>query len=218
MNNTRQVSLLMHFYTEDNRDTFPGHRNGDLNTDDANRSLTNWWGTTIQGYRNYQTNIFKCPAIQGRRLDNGIKWEWKFDCHNVALGMNAFFLGIHPYGAQGITVGGVSFSSSPWFKRSGVLNPSQNICLGEAMPKSDGMWSSSLWWPTACMDAKASGSKAFEGIDFIRHKGGGQVLFNDGHAEFKKDKQINPPVDPSAGDKKGLINSRYWDPLVRADQ
>ena len=42
MNNTRQISLLMHFYTEDNRDTFPGHRNGDLNTDDANRSLTNW--------------------------------------------------------------------------------------------------------------------------------------------------------------------------------
>jgi hypothetical protein len=28
--------------------------------------------------------------------------------------------------------------------------------------------------------------------------------------------KINPPRDPAIGDAKGLINSRYWDPLKRA--
>ena len=35
-------------------------------------------------------------------------------------------------------------------------------------------------------------------------------------AEFSEDKMhINPPVDPGTGDPKGLVNSRYWDPLRR---
>src|SRR5438046_1405852 len=49
LNNLRQVSLFMQLYTDDNNDTFPGHRNTGLNTDDPARSLTNWWGTTILG-------------------------------------------------------------------------------------------------------------------------------------------------------------------------
>ena len=105
LNNLRQVGLMMQLYTDDNQDVFPGHRNGNLTTDDANASLTNWWGTTIQSYRNNPSNLFRCPSIKGKRLDNGIKWEWKFDCHKVGYGMNAFFLGVHPYGAQAVSVG-----------------------------------------------------------------------------------------------------------------
>src|SRR6516225_1881314 len=47
LNNLRQIGLFMQFYTEDNNDTFPAHRNQNLvNNTDATVSLTNWWGTT----------------------------------------------------------------------------------------------------------------------------------------------------------------------------
>ena len=66
------------------------------------------------------------------------------------------------------------------------------------------------------MYQKASSSKAFEGIDPIRHLRSGVVVFNDGHAEVRKDAQINPPVDPYSGGARGLINAEFWDPLQRS--
>lgn len=65
------------------------------------------------------------------------------------------------------------------------------------------------------MNPVKSASKAFEGIDNNRHRGTGVVVFNDGHAEPKKDAQINPPVDPVSGGQQGLVNSHFWDPLQR---
>src|SRR5213596_3738708 len=47
LNDLRQISLFMQFYTDENNDTFPGHRNTGLTTDNPTPSLTNWWGTTI---------------------------------------------------------------------------------------------------------------------------------------------------------------------------
>ena len=216
LNDLRQISLFMQFYTDENRDTFPGHRNTGLNTDSEVPSRTNWWGTTIIDYAKNQSNLFHCPSIKGRRLDNGVKWQWKFDCHLVGYGFNGYFLGIHPYPGDDLTVAGVNFRTRPWFKRSSILSPAENLLIGDAMPKSDLMWSSSLWWPSSCMDAKASSTKGFEGIDPIRHLGAGVAVFNDGHSEPRKDKQINPPVDPYSGSAKSLINSQYWDPLQRA--
>lgn len=214
LNNLRQIALYMQLYTDDNQDVFPAHRNLGLTTDDPSRSLTNWWGAAIVGY-GQNTNLFKCPAIKGKRLDNGVAWEWKFDCHKVGYGMNSFFLGIHPYPSGSLTVGGIVFDSRPWFKRTAIVSPAQNMVVGDGMPKSDGFWSSSLWWPTSCMDRRASGSAAYEGIDPFRHRGTGIAVFNDGHAEARKDAQINPPVDPGGGSAKGLINSEFWDPLQR---
>ena len=66
-----------------------------------------------------------------------------------------------------------------------------------------------------------SATKAYEGIDTIRHNGGkfpgiGNVGFSDGHAESKRDANINPPADPQAGSQQSLINSQYWDPMQSA--
>jgi prepilin-type N-terminal cleavage/methylation domain-containing protein/prepilin-type processing-associated H-X9-DG protein len=217
LNNLRQIALFMQLYTDDNQDVFPAHRNLGLATTAEQPSLTNWWGTAIVGYGNHNSNMFHCHSLKGRRTDNGVRWEWKFDAHMVGYGMNAFFLGFHPYGPDArMAVGGVNFITTPWFKRSSIITPTESICVGEAMPKSDLLWSSSLWWPTSCMDQKSSASKAFEGIDPIRHLGSGNVVFNDGHSESKKDFEINPPVDPISGGARGLVNSRYWDPLQRA--
>jgi prepilin-type N-terminal cleavage/methylation domain-containing protein/prepilin-type processing-associated H-X9-DG protein len=217
LNNLRLIALFMHLYTDDNNDIFPAHRNQGLNTDAEPPSRTNWWGTVIVGYGNGNSNLFHCHSLKGKRFDNGVRWQWKFDCHLVGYGMNAFFLGYHPYGPEStVNAGGVNFTTRPWLKRSSVLSPTENVCVGEAMPKSDLLWSSSLWWPTSCMDQKLSASKAFEGIDPIRHLGTGNVVFNDGHSEPRKDATINPPVDPVSGGPKAAVNSRYWDPLQRA--
>ena len=217
LNNLRQISLFMQFYTDDSNDVFPAHRNAGLNTADAGPSLTNWWGTAIVPYASGQSNLFHCPAIKGKRRDNGISWEWKFDCHQVGYGMNAFFLGIHPYSGGSVTIGGIEFVSLPWFKRSAIVSPTENIVVGDGQPYGTGQpaWSSSLWWPNSCMDRTTSTSQAFEGIDIERHRGTGIAVFNDGHAAVRRNADINPPADPGTGDARGLINSRHWDPLQR---
>lgn len=219
LNNLKQIALFVQFYTDDYRDTFPGHRNNGLNHSDAGASLTNWWGTTVVGYGNKAaSNFFRCPAIKGKRFDNGVRWQWKFDAHLVGYGYNGYFLGQHPYTGDNLTVAGVNFATKPWFKRSSIVNPSDNLLLADSMPKSDLMWSSSLWWPASCMDQKASTTRGFEGVDHLRHLKTGIAVFNDGHADVRKDSQINPPMDPYSGNAKALVNSRFWDPLQRSNQ
>jgi prepilin-type processing-associated H-X9-DG protein len=51
----------------------------------------------------------------------------------------------------------------------------------------------------------------------LRHQSLGVMVFTDGHAEVRKDTQINPPVDPlGSPNAKALVNSQFWDPLQRA--
>ena len=220
LNNLKQIALFMQFYTDENREVFPAHRNLGLTTDNAAYSLSNWWGTAIVGYGEGRSNLFRCPSIKGKRRDNNIAWEWKFDCHQVGYGMNAFFLGIHPYPGGELTVGGIRFESRPWFKRTAIVSPTDNVVVGDGQPYGSGqpVWSSSLWWPNSCMIRTASTSQAFEGIDVERHRRTGIAVFNDGHAEVRKDIKVNPPADPGSGNARGLINSRYWDPLQRGGQ
>lgn len=217
LNNMKQMAIFMQFYTDENRDVFPAHRNQNEN-DNGGTAMTNWWGTTIIGYARNQSNLFYCPAIKGRRLDNGVTWNWAFDPHKVGYGINSFFSAIWPYSGGSVSVGGITFSSKPWLKRSEVISPSDNLIIGDSMPKADGLWSSSMWWPNACMEKSRSASQGFEGIDKARHRDMGGVVFVDGHAEARKDGKINPPVDPGSGDPKGLINSRYWDPFKRGGE
>ena len=101
-----------------------------------------------------------------------------------------------------------------------IVNPTDNLVVGDAQPYGSGqpIWSSSMWWPNACMNRETSSSQAFEGVDIERHRGTGIAVFNDGHSEVRSDAQINPPVDPGTGSADGLINSRYWDPLQRAGE
>ena len=217
LNNLRQISLFVQFYTDGNRDIFPAHRNQGQQNSPAT-AITNWWGTAVIGYARNQSNLFHCPAIKGRQSENKVAWDWAFDCHKVGYGINSYFNSLWPYLGGSLTVGGIRFDTAPWFKRTNVKSPADNFLIGDAMPKADGYWSSSCWWPTACMSEKASISKGFEGIDQIRHVGTGVLVFTDGHSEARKDSAINPPEDPAAGAAKGLINSRYWDPLKRGGE
>lgn len=218
LNSLKQIGLFFQLYTDENNDTFPGHRN-EGETENATRALTNWWGTTIIGYAKNQSNLFYCPSMKGRRNDNGVRWEWRFDCHMVGYGYNGFFLGQHPYkGTPPVSLGGISFTVTDRFKRSSVVSPSDNLLIGDSQPTINLQWSSSLWWPASCMDPRTSSTKGFEGIDPIRHQKTGVMVFNDGHSEARKSENINPPYDPYSGNSKALINSRYWDPRQRSPQ
>ena len=217
LNNLKQVAVFVQLYTDENRDIFPAHRNQN-EPDNPTTALTNWWGTAVIGYARNQSNLFRCPAIKGQQLENGVAWAWAFDCHKVGYGINSYFDCFWPYQAGSVTLGGIVFDTRPWFKRTSVKSPADNFLIGDAMPKADGFWSSSCWWPNACMNQKTSTSKGFEGVDQLRHRNLGVAVFSDGHSEARKDSAINPPVDPGAGSPQGLINSRYWDPLKRGGE
>jgi prepilin-type N-terminal cleavage/methylation domain-containing protein len=218
LNNLRQISLFMQFYTDDNHDIFPAHRNQNLDSNDVSISMTNWWGTTLLAMANdsSRSNLFHCPAIQGQRSDAGITWSWNFDPHFVGYGYNNYFLGLHPWLPTSLLVGGVTFATAPDFKRSSIFHPADTLMLGDSMPASKDVnstacWSSDCWWPF-------SSKSSHQGVETYRHWGVGVAVFTDGHAEARKDAAINPPADPASATVQALVNSRYWDPLQRSDR
>jgi prepilin-type N-terminal cleavage/methylation domain-containing protein len=221
MNNLRQIGVFFHYYTDDNDDFFPAHRNqGVMNADPA-ISLTNWWGTTIVGRESGRSNLFRCASapLRPRKEADGVWWKWQFDCHLVGYGYNGWFLGQWPYafdespaGAGG--TGGYVFEGHGRFRRSRVRIPSESLLIGDKRPYGAGdpktgigaVWGSSLWYPNASM---SSGQK--EGIDTFRHTGRSAVVFNDNHVETRSDKQINP----QGSDAFSAANTRIaliWDP------
>jgi prepilin-type N-terminal cleavage/methylation domain-containing protein len=218
LNNLRQIATYLQIYTDDNRDIFPAHRNQNLDSNDVNASMTNWWGTTLLATaRNpTQTNLFHCPALKGARTDGSVRWAWSFDPHFVGYGYNNYFLGLHPYLATTLLVGGVRFDTAPDFKRTQIQRPSDILMAGDSMPasgdtNSTDCWSSDCWWP---FSSKASQ----QGVETYRHRAIGVAVFTDGHAEALKNEAINPPVDPASATVQGLINSRHWDPLQRSNR
>jgi len=220
LSNLRQIGLFMQFYTDENSDTFPAHRNQGISTTDHATSLNNWWGTTIATYGGGRSNLFHDPAINGKRLDNGTAWQWSFDCDLVGYGYNGYFLGHHPYAPESLVVAGIAFPVYDSFKRASILRPADNLVIGDKEPYGNPpMWSSSLWWVSACMDPAVVPSSSFptyEGVEPKRHLGLAVVSFNDGHSEARKSERINPPANPADGSARALINSRYRDPLQRA--
>jgi type II secretory pathway pseudopilin PulG len=206
MANQRQIARAMHLYVDDNRDIFPAHRE----THEDSPLPVKWWGTSTLGYVGGNTNLYRCPLLSGERVGTRRMSDWAFNAHEVRYGYNAFFLGIAPYDTMSITVAGVKFTGAPWFKRSNIVRPSDNLLLGDrdasnATPQP--MWTSTLWWPVAGSDGMFK-----EGVA-PRHRKRGVVVFNDGHAEVRSSARINPPLDPSQGHPRALINSEYWDPV-----
>jgi len=227
LSNLRQISFYVQMYTEENSDFFPAHRNAKVPQGGGSGAiLDDWWGATIVGYTLNRSNLFYDPSIKGKRLDDGTLWSWAFDVHRVGYGYNGWFLGRHPYGAvQGWVRQGVTYDVPFKFKRSGVIKPSENLVIADKQPYVGGgggpVWSSSLWWEAACMDpavVASSGFGTYEGVEPKRHLGKAQMAFNDGHAESRFNKNINPPSNPYDNGPNCLINSRFWDPLQRAGQ
>jgi len=226
VNNLRQLAVFMQFYTDDNNDTFPGTRAYSWFTpkNGSTDPLDNWWGQYIFPDNGNNTNntVFRCPAIKGKEVNvDGFTWSWAFNSDLVGYGFNTYFLGAFPQPSSidNVFAGGLTYSPNTWFKRTGVKTPSDTLLLCDSNPKStDDSDSSSCWWAKSCENVAGSSTRQYEGVYMLRHQNTGVVVFTDGHAECRNDSQINPPVDPlGSGSAKALINSRYWDPLQRAN-
>jgi prepilin-type N-terminal cleavage/methylation domain-containing protein/prepilin-type processing-associated H-X9-DG protein len=223
MNNLKQVALFAQLYTDENRDVFPVA----LAANTPNDKLYNWWGTAICGASTNNYKSFHDPAVNGPiTLTGGAVWNWAFNFDLVGYGYNSYFLDCSPnsVGTDPVNIGSFNYGSVSGFKRTGILHPTDCLVFGDKQPKpTDLTASASLWWAKASMHVPSS-SGQYEGIDTTRHNGGkfpgsGNVSFADGHAESKKEADINPPRDPlGGGSSQCLVNSRYWDPLQRAGQ
>jgi len=218
LNNLKQITLFTQMYTDDNNDQFPTATASYSPADE----ISNWWGAAICGGTTNYYKSFHDPAVNGSITENGVKWSWAFNFNLVGYGYNSFFLSCTPNLPSSQSVAGYKFNSSANFKRSGILHPTDCLVYADKQPKPDLTASGSLWWPNASMHNPSS-SGQYEGVDTIRHNEGkfpgiGNVGFADGHAESRKEADINPPVDPSAGSIQGLVNSQYWDPRQAAGQ
>ena len=223
MNNLRQLGVFMQLYTDSNNDIFPGHRDYPWFTPPPGHD--NWWGEYIfPNTPNTNTTVatmttFRCPAITGIQTEvDKSTWSWAFNRDFVGYGYNTYFLGLYPQPNESTTVAGIIFTTTQWFKRTSLIKPTDTFLIGDSDPygKNAGTGVSfSCWWPTASQTAP-SVSQKYEGVTMMRHSLG-VCVFTDGHAEPRKDSNINPPIDPATagGHTQGLINSRYWDPLQR---
>jgi prepilin-type N-terminal cleavage/methylation domain-containing protein/prepilin-type processing-associated H-X9-DG protein len=218
LNNLKQITLFTQIYTDDNNDTFPTALAANTPYD----KLNNWWGTAICGGTTNNYKSFHDPAVNRPvTLSSGLVWNWDFNFDLVGYGYNSFFLSCAPNAVQTVSIGPISFTSSPNFKRGLILRPADCLVFGDKQPKpTDLTASASLWWGKASMRIP-SGSGQYEGVETTRHGNGkfpgiGNVGFADGHASAVKEANINPPVDPEyGGSAQALINSHFWDPLQR---
>src|SRR5437773_7154979 len=104
LNNLRQIGIYMQFYTDENRDVFPPHRNANQPVGNTTKYTNDWWGMTIiGGFALSKSNLFHCPAIKGRRNDITLSWDWVFDIDKAGYGYNGWFLGAHPYAGGNLT-------------------------------------------------------------------------------------------------------------------
>ncbi len=142
-----------------------------------------------------------CPSLLGSQSD-GVAWEWSYNRRSLGYGYNAYFLGhyfysdANPAPAQYIYIPPRNWWRETWFKRV-----SDTILFGDTNPRPDGDWAATLWWPRV--------NDANEGLNGNRHRGGGNLVFCDGHAEYRRVDQINPKKDNT----DEFI--RFWDPLQR---
>jgi prepilin-type N-terminal cleavage/methylation domain-containing protein/prepilin-type processing-associated H-X9-DG protein len=224
INNYKEILLFTQMYTDDNRDLFPtclGTANGNWDTTDE---LNNWWGSFICGGNTNQWKSFHDPAVNGPiKLVSGATWNWAFDFNLVGYGYNSFFLSCTPNAPGSLSLEGIGFQSWSNFKRGAVKHPTDLMVFGDKNPKPDLSASASLWWRNASMHVP-SASGAYEGVDTTRHNSGkfpgiGNIGFSDGHAESRKEADINPQADPGGGNPaQAIINSQYWDPLQAGGQ
>ncbi len=168
------------------------------------------WFHLLERYAKGQA-LARCPSISIEQDRN--TWSWGYDARNLGYGYNAFFLGhySHPDGLKW----GTYIAAENWWREGQVKRPSDTILFGDSNPKPDGEWSSTLWWPFINSEGEGlNGSRHCRSGRFVytyanSGRGDGNVMFNDGHAEYRLVRRTNPERDNT----DEFI--RLWDPLQR---
>ena len=180
----KQLGIAVEFYTGDNDEVFPAHRN---------HSLSSGWFTLIFEY--LDPEVYRCPSRT--RWDCPVtdlthemvmprEEDGKFQAaqHYIPYGYNGYWLGHSPY--SGHPQMGRNFC-----KRADLWNPSEVLVTADSNLKSaaHAHWAQSLWYPFR--------TALNEGISDI-HREGANVLFADGHVQWYLDEDIN--INPDNAD------------------
>ena len=197
--NLQQLQKANVFYLQAFKGIFPPHRfeaYGDPLAD--NTGEKHWFHLLGQYARGKE--LPHCPTLKWDVQQDANTWSWSYNSKNIGYGYNAFFLGL--YNHQDGETCRTYIEGRLWWPENRIKRPADNILLGDSNPKPGGDWSSTLWWPYI--------NRAKEGLNGTRHRGkGGNLVFNDGHAEFRRTKSINPERDNTDQ------YIRFWDPLQR---
>jgi prepilin-type N-terminal cleavage/methylation domain-containing protein/prepilin-type processing-associated H-X9-DG protein len=204
--NLRQLQNGVVFYLSDNKGVFPPHRTEVKPGTKGRDDLGEWaWFQQLERYTK-SPEVPHCPTLANHtQEDSGTIWKWAYNRLDIGYGYNAWFLGLWKHAPSERYFG---LTSYPWFPENRVKNPSSNILFADANPKNDRLFGGQLWWPFVQGDTGGTG----EGVNVRRHLKGGNIVFNDGHTEFRKEGTINPP----AGSPNKFL--QYWDPLLRRAQ
>ena len=208
--NLGQLQRGVVFYLSDYKGIFPPHRTAVKPGTRGRDDLGEWaWFRQMERYTK-SPEVPHCPTL-GKHLqqDTSVTWSWAYNRLEIGYGYNAWFLGLwnHATGT-GAYEESRGLRSYPWFPESRVKSPSLNILFADANPKIDRQFGGQLWWPFVEGDTGGT----LEGVNVRRHSKGGNVVFNDGHAEFRRAGTINPP----AGNPNKFL--QHWDPLLRRAQ
>lgn len=205
--NLVQLQRGVVFYLSDNKGIFPPHRTAVKPGTKGRDDLGEWaWFRQMERYTK-SPDIPHCPTlVTGTQQDAGVTWSWNYNRLEIGYGYNAWFLGLWNHATTpGAYEENRGLRSYPWFPEGRVKKPPQNILFGDANPKIDRTFGGQLWWPY--IDGDTGGTA--EGVNVKRHSRGGNVVFNDGHTEFRGANTINP----ESSSPNRLL--RYWDPLLR---
>lgn len=196
--NLQQLQRANVFYLQAWRGIFPPHRYAAPGDPLRDSNGEKHWFHLLGKYAKGK-ELPHCPTLGDRRMKDQNYWSWQYNARNIGYGYNSFFLGLYNHG-DGETCG-TYIAGRLWWPESRVKSPSSNLLLADSNPKPDGDWSSTLWWPFI--------NRFGEGVNGTRHRTGGNLVFNDGHTEFRMTKFINPARDNT----DEFI--RFWDPLQR---
>jgi len=197
--NLQQLQKANSFYLQVSSGIFPPHRYAAPGDTLADSNGEKHWFHLLARYAKGK-ELPHCPTLKWDIQTDATDWSWEYSAKNIGYGYNAFFLGLYNH-RDGETCG-TYLKGRLWWPEDRIKVPSDNILLGDSNPKPDGSWSSTLWWPYINSHA--------EGLNGTRHRGhGGNLVFNDGHAEFRQIKFINPDRDNTDQ------YIRFWDPLRR---
>jgi prepilin-type N-terminal cleavage/methylation domain-containing protein/prepilin-type processing-associated H-X9-DG protein len=191
------LSLANIGYIQDNRNTFPPHRQLDM-------SLNQNWFNLLEEFGNNR-EVSHCPAIESQQQDYGVKWNWAYNFNYLGYGYNGFFLGLysHPEGSSfGTFIRPRQFCRMGFVKDPGKLIVHADRAVKTANGQDYGV-GFSMWWPFI--------NAYKEGVNSNRHGNAGVVSFADGHAAvvIDPDNTIHPKIDGTTE------HIEYWDPAQR---
>lgn len=190
----QQINASNHMFMSDNKSLFMLHRYYNTFTDPHGVVREEWWFDKLVDYTQNEEG-YHCPDA-----DSGT-YKWAFDEDFIGYGYNSWFLGQHPSRGDktySIWTAGVNLNEEQ------VKSPSDMLVFADSELRIDGVFSLSLWWPTAA-------TRGDESVAHERHNNNAAVAFHDGHVDLFKDpdQTINPiPGDPE-------YNIKYWDPQQR---